>query len=598
VLELGGAKQRAVLAALLLRAGEVVSVERLIDEVWGDSPPSSAARSLESYVSRLRHLLASHGVSFDRRGGGYRIDLGEAVLDSRLFEALVDAASERAAVGDHERAVELASEALGLWRGPVLSGLRLHYEGRADAERLEEHRVHALKIRADAELAQGHHSQLVAQLRRLVEENPYREQFVAQLMVALYRSGRQAEALEAYERTRRTLMDNLGIQAGPDLQRLSAQIVRQEPHLAALRPIADGPGARAARRPGIWVAIFSAALVAVGVAVALGLVADSGGGPNAAPSTRVALVVPRAPIAGREDTFVWPFVYGLLRSAQEYGLDTKTFVVDDVNPSRASLDRLRRTLRTRDFRLVLWAGFGYTHDPELVALVQHLSATRFIYIDASLRGTPLQGEPNATALRFADNSSGYLAGYLSGLAGARRSPLWHGDPVVSIVGGISIPPVSGLVEGFTRGARAARPGIAVQVAYAGTFSDQSVCERIANRQIDQGARVVFAAAGTCGLGALSAAGLRGVWGVGADTDRSYLGSHILVSTVKRYDRAVQLAIRWFFQGSLPSGDVLLGLDDDAVGITGISPEVSSADRRALARLAASLRKREAAMPGP
>jgi basic membrane lipoprotein Med (substrate-binding protein (PBP1-ABC) superfamily)/DNA-binding SARP family transcriptional activator len=597
VLELGGAKQRAVLAALLLRAGEVVPVERLIDEVWGDSPPSSAARSLESYVSRLRHVLASYGVSFDRLGGGYRIELGEAVLDSRLFEALVDAASERGGVGDHERAAELASEALDLWRGPVLSGLRLHFDGRADAERLEEHRVHALKIRADAELAQGHHSQLVAQLRRLVEENPYREQFVAQLMVALYRSGRQAEALEAYERTRRRLMNDLGIQAGPELQRLSAQIVRQEPHLAALRPIADGPGGRAAR-PRIWVAVFSGALVAVGVAVALGLVTDSGGGPNAAPSTRVALVVPRAPIAGREDTFVWPFVYGLLRSAQEYGLDTKTLVVDDVNPSRASLDRLGRTLRTGDFRLVLWAGFGYTHHPELVALVQHLSATRFIYIDASLRGTPLQGEPNATALRFADNSSGYLAGYLSGLASARRSPLWHGDPVVSIVGGRPIPPVSGLVEGFTRGARDARPGIAVQVAYAGTFSDQSVCERIANRQIDQGARVVFAAAGTCGLGALSAAGLRGVWGVGADTDRSYLGSHILVSTVKRYDRAVQLAIRWFSQGSLPSGEVLLGLDDDAVGITGISPEVSSADRRALARLAASLRKKEAAMPGP
>ena len=119
------------------------------------------------------------------------------------------------------------------------------------------------------------------------------------------------------------------------------------------------------------------------------------------------------------------------------------------------------------------------------------------------------------------------------------------------------------------------------IARTSSITDQAVCERIANRQIDRGSAVVFAAAGTCGFGALSAASLRGVWGVGSDTDRSYLGPHILVSTVKRIDRAIEMAIRWFAQGSLPEGDVQLGLDDDAVGISGISRDVPPEIRKKL-----------------
>jgi basic membrane protein A and related proteins len=134
----------------------------------------------------------------------------------------------------------------------------------------------------------------------------------------------------------------------------------------------------------------------------------------------------------------------------------------------------------------------------------------------------------------------------------------------------------------------------VQIAYANSFTEQGRCERIANRQIDRGSAIVFAPAGACGLGALAAASLRGIWGVGADADRSYLGPHILVSTVKRTDRAVELAVRLFLEGSPPSGDVLLGLDDDAVGIISISPEVPQAVRKKVAALAASLRAAESA----
>jgi DNA-binding SARP family transcriptional activator/basic membrane lipoprotein Med (substrate-binding protein (PBP1-ABC) superfamily) len=579
-LEFGGGKQRAVLAALLLRADEAVPVERLVGEIWGDSPPPSAAHSLEVYVSRLRKVLAPHGVSLERGGGGYRIVLGEAGLDARAFEELVEEASEAASAGDDGRAAALARDALGLWRGPVLAGVPLYGEGRTDAERLEELRVRTLEVRIGADLALGRHSELVSELRQLVEENPYRERHVAQLMVALYRSGRQAEALEAYERTRRVLMDDLGIQPSPELQQLSGQIVRHEPDLAVPAPVVPvrAEPVRSTRRRRVIPAL-AVAVVAVLVGVGAGLAWGIGGGaadPTAA-GTRVALVVPRPSTPGREDAFVMPFVDGLFLAAQKYALDTKTFVLNGSSSNFA-----QRLQGDDGFDLVLSAGL----DPASSALPEaaRRSDTRFVYIDASVRGTRAESNPNATGLRFADEKAGYLAGYLSGLMAPR--------PVVSVVGGPGSPAVDALVRGFARGAREARPGIAVLIAHTSSTTDQAVCERIANHQIDRGSTVVFAAAGTCGFGALSAAGLRGVWGVGSDADRSYLGSHILVSTVKRIDRAIEMAVRWFVQGSLPEGDVVLGLDDDAVGISGISRDVPPEIRKQVAAVAAALRAAE------
>jgi basic membrane lipoprotein Med (substrate-binding protein (PBP1-ABC) superfamily)/DNA-binding SARP family transcriptional activator len=584
VLEFGGGKERAVLAALLLRAGEAVPVERLVGEIWGDSPPQSAAHSLEVYVSRLRKALAPHGVSMERGGGGYRIVLGEAGLDARAFEELVEEASEAARAGDDGRAAALAREALGLWRGPVLAGVPLYAEGRADAERLEELRVRTLEVRIDADLALGRHSELVSELRRLVEENPYRERLVAQLMVALYRCGRQAEALEAYERTRRVLMDDLGIQPSPELQQLSGQIVRHEPELAA--PAAVAPArvepVRSTRRGRLIAALAVALAAALALAVGLAWGIGRGAADPTATGTRVALVVPRSSRPGREDASVMPYVDGLFLAARKYGLDTKTFVLNGSD--RNTVGQVARRLRADDgFELVLSAGIDPASSARLPDAA-HLSDTRFVYVDASVRGTRAESSPNATGLRFADEKAGYLAGYLSGLMAAR--------PVVSVVAGPRSPPVNALIRGFARGARKVRPGIAVLIARAPSTTDQAVCEQIANRQIDRGSTVVFAAAGTCGFGALSAAGLRGVWGVGSDVDRSYLGSHILVSTVKRIDRAIDMAIRWFVQGSLPEGDIVLGLDDDAVGISGISRDVPPEIRRKLAAVAASLRAAE------
>jgi basic membrane lipoprotein Med (substrate-binding protein (PBP1-ABC) superfamily) len=165
--------------------------------------------------------------------------------------------------------------------------------------------------------------------------------------------------------------------------------------------------------------------------------------------------------------------------------------------------------------------------------------------------------------------------------------------VISAVGNFAtVPSSKALVDGFARGARRALPSITVLTDYSNEFVRQAACQRIANRQIDDGSEIVFAPAGTCGLGALAAASVRGVLGVGADQDHSYLGGHILASTFKRLDRAVLDSIRWYIEGTLPRGrEIVLALDDDAVGVEGIAPDVPTSIRRQVARVEAELRAR-------
>jgi len=607
-LELGGRKQRAVLGALLLRAGEVVPDERLIDEIWGDSPPASAAHSLEAYVSRLRQALAPHGVALERRGGGYRIGLGGAVLDSRVFEALVDEAAQASAAGDETRAAALAKEAGGLWRGPVLSGVPLHLDGRAEAERLVELRSRALEIRVDADLALGRHAELVGELRRLVEESPYRERLVAQLMVALYRSGRQAEALAVYERTRRALDDDLGLQPSEELQRLAGQIVRQEPQLRTPARTVQAPEdqrttrTRATRASTIAVV---GALTAAAIALTLALTVRTDAGVTGGDGpTRVGLIRMWDPgVVGGEDEAGWrPFVEGLLNAEREHELEAE---IVDLFPRRPPMggfepgspedvERLSTRLRAGDFDLVLWP-LGLT-GPNFYDVVQQYPDTRFVFLDyCCVKGAELGGAPNATALTLRADPAAHLAGYLGGLMEARRAvPEGARHTVSAIVGESGFPQEEAWARGFTAGARRALPGVDVRVDYSLEYDDKEICESIANDQIDAGSGVVFVAAGECGLGALSVAAIRGVWGVGSSEDRSHLGPHILASATKRFDRLVELSVSWYLEGRLPPGeDVELGLVEDAVGIVGISPEVPQAIRRKVAQEAARLRAQEA-----
>jgi DNA-binding SARP family transcriptional activator len=229
---LGRLKERLVLAILLLHANEFVARERLIDELWGESPPPTARKAVNVYVSQLRKALAPNGHDpITTADGGYRLEVDAERLDAARLQQLLATARERAAAGELEAAVELLGKALDLWRGPTLAGLLLESHGRDEIAQLDELRLTALMDRIDCDLALGRHEQVVGELQVLVGEHPLRERLRAQQMLALYRAGRQAEALEAYQQAREVLVEELGIEPSPALQRLQQGILRHDPSL-------------------------------------------------------------------------------------------------------------------------------------------------------------------------------------------------------------------------------------------------------------------------------------------------------------------------------------------------------------------------------
>jgi DNA-binding SARP family transcriptional activator len=229
---LGRLKERLVLAILLLHANEFVARERLIDELWGESPPPTARKAVNVYVSLLRKALTRNGRDpIATADGGYRIEVGADELDVAHMQQLLATAREHAAAGELEAAIELLRKALDLWRGPTLAGLLLESHGRDEIAQLDELRLTALMDRIDGDLALGRHEQVLGELQVLVGEHPLRERFRAQQMLALYRAGRQAEALEAYQQAREVLVEELGIEPSPALQRLQQGILRHDPSL-------------------------------------------------------------------------------------------------------------------------------------------------------------------------------------------------------------------------------------------------------------------------------------------------------------------------------------------------------------------------------
>jgi DNA-binding SARP family transcriptional activator len=222
---LGGGKQRTLLAVLLLHANQAVSSDRLIDELWGESPPATAAKIVQVYVSRLRKELGD--ARLVTRAPGYLLRAQPHELDLGRFERLV-AEARRA---DALTAAEKLREALALWRGPPLADLAYEPFARPELVRLDELRWAALELRIDADLACGRAAELVSELEGLIAAHPLRERLRAQLMLALYRSSRQAEALDAYRRARRELADGLGLEPSEELRRLEQAILRQDPEL-------------------------------------------------------------------------------------------------------------------------------------------------------------------------------------------------------------------------------------------------------------------------------------------------------------------------------------------------------------------------------
>jgi DNA-binding SARP family transcriptional activator len=229
---LGRLKERLVLAILLLHANEFVARERLIDELWGESPPPTARKAVNVYVSQLRKVLVRNGRDpITTADGGYRLEVDAERLDAAHLQQLLATARERAAAGELEAAVGLLREALDLWLGPTLAGLLLESHGRDEIAQLDEMRLTALMDRIDCDLALGRHEQVLGELQVLVGEHPLRERLRAQQMLALYRAGRQAEALEAYQQAREVLVEELGIEPSPALQRLQQGILRHDPSL-------------------------------------------------------------------------------------------------------------------------------------------------------------------------------------------------------------------------------------------------------------------------------------------------------------------------------------------------------------------------------
>jgi YVTN family beta-propeller protein len=271
-LPLGGPKQRALLALLLLNANEAVSRDRLVDELWGERAPTSAQRSLDTYVYRLRTLLGSDRI--ERRPPGYLLRVEPGELDLARFERLLEQGRAAAAAGDAEAARSRLHEALALWRGRALADLENEPFGASEAGRLEERRLLAQEARIEAELELGGGAELVGELERLVAEHPFRERLVDQLMRSLYRAGRKSDALAAYQEFRRRYADELGLEPSGELRELERRILEQDGGLAPPEP---PPTAERPHRRRTLTVVAAIALGAVAASVAVGIVLGTGG---------------------------------------------------------------------------------------------------------------------------------------------------------------------------------------------------------------------------------------------------------------------------------------------------------------------------------
>ena len=314
-------KPLKLLRILLLNRNRVVSAETLVDELWGDEPSESATKALQGYVSQLRKAIGADRLVTKPPGYSLRVEEGELDLDR--FEQLAREGRERLAVGDVKAASRELGSALALWRGP--------------APGLEERRLAALEDRIDADLALGRHAELVAELETLVAQHPLRERLRGQLMLALYRSRRQADALEEYRQTRETLVDELGIEPGEELQELQRAILRHEPELEArrARPAAAADATPPRRRSGWAIAAVAAVAVLVGVVLALTLTRN-GGSSDANPATDLRTYVSR--------------VENLLVQSREGRRDVAAALSGVVHcrlGPRAAIERLNRVQRNR-----------------------------------------------------------------------------------------------------------------------------------------------------------------------------------------------------------------------------------------------------------
>jgi YVTN family beta-propeller protein len=298
---LGGHQQRAVLAMLVLHAGEVVSADRLIEGLWGDRPPARATKAVHVHVSRLRTALTVAGDGareelIATRDRGYTLRVADAQIDGRVFQDLLGAGRRAYREQAFERAAGLLRQALELWRGAALADFSFDEFAQSEIARLEEMRLEALEIRIEADLALGRHAAIVAELEVLTAQHPTRECLQRQRMLALYRCGRQSDALAVYRHAREALVDAVGVEPSAAMRELHLAMLRQDPALDApsahaAAPPSTEPGAVRRRRLSAQSGVAAAACLGALVGLA-GLLAHGGASPVVAEANSVAVIDP------------------------------------------------------------------------------------------------------------------------------------------------------------------------------------------------------------------------------------------------------------------------------------------------------------------
>jgi DNA-binding SARP family transcriptional activator/basic membrane lipoprotein Med (substrate-binding protein (PBP1-ABC) superfamily) len=588
---LGGSRACALLALLLLHRNQVVAVDRIVDELW-ERPPKTGTQVVRVYVSQLRKALEA-GRSDEpprvllTRRSGYLLKVDPEEVDLDRFEALRAEGRRLLDAGEIPDAASTLREALSLWRGPPLQDFAYEAFAQPEIARLEELHLATLEELFEAQLAAGRGSELVADLEQLLKANPLRERLRAQLMLALYRAGRPADALETYQRGRRISVDELGLEPGEILRQLETKILQQDPELDQPKPPPppmQTPAQPPPRRRRL--AVASVALLVIGGATTAALLtaaAPNRGQPAAAHDpTRVALVVEGSRSPSNMSPEVIDQINGLDTAAADSSVQTR--VLYGGYQLRGFLRTTARAARNSDLVIV-----GPTPNAEgLAELTRRFPSTHFLVLGPVFnKPSAFTGQRNVTGIHFNEYENGYLGGYLAAL-------MTHGKQAVSAIAGGHAQPVPDLINGFKAGARHARPNIRVLVTYTNTFINQGVCEAAANQQIHRGSTVVFDVAGECGLGALDAVGIDGARALSADSNLSNYGPQMLGSVVDRLDRVTAFTVTLFAAGQLPGGqDLPLDLASGAIGLVGIN-HVPQTVRAKVEAVAARLTARDQA----
>ena len=571
--DLGPPKQRALLAVLALQPGMVVSHDALAEAVWDGRPPRTFAHSLQLYVSGLRRVLTRAGSSVDIEtlSQGYRLVVPPEDVDLIRFRKLVDAGLA-AAADDWATAVDQLDAGLALCRGPTLVDFSSWEFAAAIVASVDALRLDALEALAAGRHALGDEAAAARAAREVLATDPLKERAVGILMQALYRSGRTAESLRAYEDLRRTLDDELGAVPSHELRRLHERILRHDESLLVQglpttppgedpEPPVERAGPSRAQRP--WrggLAAVAATIVAgaVGISLAMG----SSGGPTP----------PRTAFLLHHDDGE---VNLLVKAGFEDGVSDFDLVGKQLIPEGASAE-LEIDQSDVSGSIVV----DFTLGTDLAAAARRHPDAYFVALDDYADTSA----PNLATVRFSTHEASYLAGF----AAARTTK----TGIVGFIGGVDTDVIWPFEAGYVAGVRAADPDVEVRVAYLSSpprfgegFQNPRAGERSASRMFDAGADVVFAAAGTSGLGVIEAAtqgstDQRHLWAIGVDSDQYETvmrlpgtvdaegwQRHILTSVVKRFDRAVYGVLARFARDDFTAGPLQYDLEDGGVDIS-------------------------------